>query len=361
MPGAGVELSSGAGGAECGLLGALACDAAPRCQSTYVVGPGGLCERCGLVVGAVPCVVAPYCSPDARLIGAIGDAALDSCALCGSMNGPPCGTRSEDQPCDDGLAQQPVTSVASASELAKMAGSVCAAPDGGACGFVGQTACSKTGAECYARSVLSDDGARCVDCGGSGEAACSGTDQQPCNEGLTLGKDGVCSGGGVLSQSATTAAQQDDSCGGLGMPRCEGAGVRECNSRLIAEEGGDCVACGHRDGALPCVPDDLPACDQGLVQIGDFCAACGGEGQPVCCDRAQCGSAGVNYPACNEGLFRTGVEVTTGITLRLATADAYCSAQDLGNRCGLSDQPPVRCPSAAAALAWRYSSRRTQV
>ena len=163
----------------CGQEGNVPCPDEPVCGDRLVPSEQGVCITCGNAVGAPPCNDPPYC--EGRLVGMISGMMLDFCVACGGVNQPPCSDKLDERPCNDGLWRTSVSLINGRRIDAQEAESLCTKKRyKNQCGFVGQESCDGV---CYGRSVTSDDGTYCEECGGDGERTCDGPNQAPCDPG----------------------------------------------------------------------------------------------------------------------------------------------------------------------------------
>ena len=315
---------------------------------------------------------------------------LEVCEGCGGESEPPCldedtnRTKPRMQPCKRGLRR---TTLDVGDDRMRVLGqdSFCTSETlPGQCGYAGQETCD---GECKGRSTASEDGQMCVECGGPGQGTCDGVNQDACDAGLEVFEDGtlapicVCPDSGcpgcdtVEDQSGPSTSGQAESCGQEGQPRCvdndyypeydedydedddtsgeitdqsgpAGAGPeesvdgRDCGVQLLADEDGTCLGCGVNPGDVPC--PEFPQCGRGLVFVGDFCEACGGELQPVCCDEKTCSDEDPNDRACADGLVRRGTFLNQELAITTQTSEAYCATSGVDNasNCGQTNQPP---------------------
>lgn len=338
----------------CGRQGTMPCASPPFCSKNLAVGSNGKCVRCGYETGAVPCTTYPACK--GRRTSNVEGVALEICDNCGGKGEPPCSDKLSDPPCNKGLYRSTL-SPGDKRTLVNGQKSVCTVKElEGQCGFVGQKPCDGT---CQGRSVPSEDNQICVECGAASQGTCNGSDQDRCDDGLEeyhssgqksvcLCPDSGCAGPRSCPEDAVIIDQTrpggapslaaEDECGSLGEPRC--VDEPACEERLFSDEDGICHPCGEFAGAVPC-PDE-PRCSYRLTlnTAGDFCTACGGEMEPVCCEGDVCSEEDPYDTPCVLGLKAIGVQVESGLDLRSPADEVYCSKVGKSGSCGRVGQPP---------------------
>lgn len=338
----------------CGQLRTMPCPTLPYCGKNLAVGDGGVCVRCGHRAGALPCTSTPACK--GRMTDVVEGVALQTCENCGGEDEPPCSDKLSDPPCDSGLHR---TTITSHDKRLIVVGqqSVCASQKStDQCGFVGQKSCGGT---CQGRSVPSEDNLTCIECGSASQVICDGPEQERCDDGLeeyhAVGQRRIClcpepgcagpnpcpDDDAIIDQSrpGNGATLEDErECGSLGQSRC--LETPYCGDQLLADEDGICHPCGEAEGAVPCA--DEPQCGYRLsVSLADdFCTACGGPGDPVCCETDFCSEDDPFDTPCDAGLTAIGVRLGTDLELRSQAAEAYCSEEGQSSGCGKVGQPP---------------------
>jgi hypothetical protein len=231
--------------------------------------------QCGHKRGAMPCPSYPHCK--GRLISSIDDVQLEVCEACGGQGEPPCGKIS---PCDKGLAPTTIRTEDSIRILAQGQELVCSSePVHKKCGFAGFDSCS---GQCFDRSTATEDGQRCVMCGGEGEGTCDGHSQKKCNEGLMEkqdpGRAPVC-----------TCPQGPGRCGGVGSSL-------DMTQKVPTSEvqKGDAVSTpgkgqpGNNTASLGTNNTSSPA-EANATSTGSSDADCGQKGKRLCAKRPFCG------------------------------------------------------------------------
>lgn len=332
----------------------MPCASPPFCKKNLAVGKDGKCVRCGHQTGAIPCTTHPACK--GRRTSNVEGVAFETCENCGGIGEPPCSDKLSDPPCDVGLYRSTL-SPGDERTLVNGQKSVCTVEKmEGQCGFVGQKPCDGI---CLGRSVPSEDNQICIECGSASQGTCSDSDRDRCDDGLEeyrssgqkpvcLCSDSVCAGpstcledGTVIDQTGTGGRPSlgaEVGCGSLGEPRCEDE--PNCEERLFADEDGICHPCGEAEGAFPC-PDE-PQCGYRLTlnSANDFCTACGGEMEPVCCTSDGCSEEDPFDTPCSPGLKATGVLVDSDLDLRSPAGEVHCSKDKKSGSCGKVGESP---------------------
>ena len=266
------------------------------------------CIRCGEVANDPPCNVGRPCNQ-----GLVPSEDSLSCRTCGGIDEPVCcnsrfcSDSRTDRACDPGLtrARVQVEEIGTVAEFG--VGATCVEPPQ-ACGRNGTEPCGEEAADdaCAGRLTPSQDYLTCIPCGALEQPPCMES-ADLCDSGLEVLRDSeeapeLCVTGALLTQALEAAlapgAVLDQSggaaCGLAGQPVCrdpEDPDRPACVGRttIVVENGSDmCRGCGSADQP-ECTGDNVgDPCDPGFHPEGGMCVSCGYRGGAVCSYRPYC-------------------------------------------------------------------------